>query len=280
MSTSNAGHAPPEALSAFLDGEAREWAAHLEGCARCQAELSRLGDVAAAVGQPVPPLPAPVVDRAVVRALEAAGPGSTAAGPAGPPPVASVDGRRRRPTRMLLGVASGSIAAVLLAVLAAFAVFGNGDDERVDTALAPAPEAVRDRAATGAAAPPVTVSGDDLGEVGDAGALAGRLRGRIPGTGGAPTAMAAAPEAGGTASSAASPATGPAPSAASPATGPAPCEAAARASAPGLGPLVYVAEGSREGRPVVVLGFSGRGPVTLLVLTTDGCGPVFSTEVS
>lgn len=271
MSTSDAGHAPPEALSAFLDGEAPEWAAHLEGCARCQAELSRLREVATAVARPVPPLPASLVDRAVSRALEAAGPGSTpGAGGAAPGP--SVAGRRRRSGPMLVGLASGSVAAVLLAVLAAFAVFGDGDAKQVDTALAPPPEAAQDRAATGAAGGPVTVSGGDLGEVGDAGALADRLRGRIPGTGGAPTAMAAArEEAGrGSASSGAAPAMGPA----------APCEAAARAAAPDLGPLVYVAEGRREGRPVAVLGFRGAGPVTLLVLTADGCRPVFSTEVS
>jgi len=269
MSTSDAGHAPPEALSAFLDGEAPEWAAHLEGCARCRAEVSRLREVATAVARPVPPLPASLVDRAVARALGAAEPGSTAGAP-GPAPGRPVVGRRRRSGATLVGLASGSIAAVLLAVLAAFAVFEGGDDKQVDTALAPPPEAAQDRATTGAAGGPV--SGGDLGEVGDAGALAGRLRGRIPGTGGAPTAMAAAAEEAGrgSASSRAAPAMGPA----------APCEAAARAAAPDLGPLVYVADGRSEGRPVVVLGFAGAGPVTLLVLTTDGCRPVFSTEVS
>ncbi|MDP8936614.1 MAG: hypothetical protein M3O23_02590, partial [Actinomycetota bacterium] len=59
---------------------------------------------------------------------------------------------------------------------------------------------------------------------------------------------------------------------------PARCEAEARAVDPHLGTLVYVAEGRRDGRPVTVLGF-GAAPVTLLVLTSDGCGLVFSTAV-
>jgi len=196
---------------------------------------------------------------------------------------------RRRSRAFVVGVASGSVAAVLLAVLAAFAVVGRGGDQTaVDTALAPGREsAVQDRAAAGAAAsPPGTVTaGGDLGEVGDPAALAGRLGGRIPGTAGASTALAAPP--GGEAEDAARPST---------AGTPAPCEPQARLARQGLGPLVYSGNGTRQGRPVVVLGFGpGQGPsgpvsggpagsepgaVSLLVLAQDGCALVYATSVS
>ena len=289
MSTPHDAHPELDALSAFLDGEAPEWATHVAGCGRCQAQLAGLREVAAAVGRPVPPVRPEAVDRAVARALAAAG--SEPAEPTGPAPVPGPSGPLSgrpgpsgplsgRPRRALVGVASGSIAAVLLVVLAAFAVLGDGGDRQVDTALAPAPEAMPaqapeagpapgpeaspDRAGGGSLSRPV--SGGDLGEVGDAGALAARLRGVVPGTGGAPGAMAASPRA----------AEADPPSATTAA--PARCEAEARATDPGLGPLVYVAEGRRAGRPVTVLGF-GPAPVTLLVLTADGCGLVFSTEM-
>ena len=61
------------------------------------------------------------------------------------------------------------------------------------------------------------------------------------------------------------------------------CEAQARAAQPGLGALVYAAEGSRQGRPVVVLGFQpgpGAGAVSLLVLARYGCALVYATTVS
>jgi hypothetical protein len=266
MSTSDGDHAPLEALSAFLDGEAPELASHVERCQRCLGELSRLREVATAVGGPVPPPSPAVVDRAVARALDAAGTRTDVRPPERPP------APLRRSRTALVPVACGSIAAVLLTLLVAAAVFrgdGRGRDGGVDTALAPGPETAQDRSTASRAVPggPV-VSGGDLGEVGGPGDLAGRLSGRIPGTAGAPAAMAARPDAGATGSSAPS----------APAAPPARCEAEARAAHAGLGRLVYTAEGLREGRPVVVLGF-GSGPVTVMVLTSEGCDPVFSTEV-
>lgn len=254
-------HPSPEVLSASLDGHAPEWAGHLEGCARCGTELARLQAVIAAVGQPVTPPPPPVVDEAVARAM---GAGGTAVRDHSPVPL------RRRSRALVVGVASGSVAAMLLAVLAAFAVVGrDGNRTAVDTALAPSQEsATQDRALAGAA-PPGAAGGGDLGEVGEPAALAGRLSGRIPGTGGAPMARAAGSAEVG---------------AAGPATAvpvPRPCEQQARSADPSLGPLVYAAEGSRQGRPVIVLGFGpGPGGVSLAVLARDGCGPVYATIVS
>ena len=261
MSTADSDHAPPEALSAYLDGEAPEWAAHLNGCARCEASLARLRAVVTAVSRPVPPPPPEAVDRAVVRAL-----GTAPATGATTHDAAATRSWRGRP--VLVGLASGSIAAVLLAVVAAFAVVGRGGGDRGDdTALASRPEAVQDRATAGAGAggaQPQAFSGGHLGEIGDAAALAARLRGRIPGTGDGPAAVAASPQA--------------AEGAGLPPPTPARCEAEARAGDPGLGPLVYVADGLRQGRPVVVLGFGGT-PVTLLVLALEGCGRELSTTV-
>jgi len=291
MTTSDE-HAPPEALSAFLDGGAPEWTGHVEGCATCAGELGRLRAVRAAVGRPVPPPPPSVVDQAVARALEempaASGGAGGGVGPgAGHSPVRL----RRRSRAFMVGVASGSVAALVLAVLAAFAVIGGGgpgDRTAVDTALAPGRESsVQDRAAAGGGestslpAPPVGfASGGDLGEVGEAPALAGRLGGRIPGTRGAPVAAAASPPVASAGAEVGVGAPPPAP------TVPALrlCEDQARSAQPGLGGLVYAADGSRQGRPVVVLGFrpgpAGAEAVSLLVLARDGCALVYATAVS
>ena len=264
--TADSDHASLEELSAYLDGEAPDLAAHVDGCAQCQETLARLREVVAAVGRPVPPPPPASVDRAVARALgrrPASGAATGAAAVEPDPPV-------RQPWRarpVLVGVASGSIAAVLLAVVAAFAVIGrDGNDRQTDTALATRPEAAQDRAtaAAGSGPQPAPVAGGQLGEVGDGAGLAARLQGRIPGTAGyTATAMAASPqaaEAGGSPSA------------------PVPCETAARAAVPTLGPVVYMAEGFRDGRPVVVLGFAGP-PVSLLVLARPSCAAEFATEV-
>jgi len=279
-------HAPPEDLSALLDGQAPEWAGHVEGCASCGAELTRLRAVRDLVGRPVPSLPPAAVDAAVARALrelpgQAARPDAPGrAHAAVPEPDRSPVPLRRRSRPFVVGVASGSVAAVLLAVLAAFAVVGGGGDgPAVDTALAPGREsAVQDRAASGAGAglaaptaPPGPASGGDLGEVGDAQALAGRLRGRIP-VAAAAAAMAGSP------SSAAAAAGSPQISAEL-----RPCEQQARSADPSLGTLVYAADGTRQGQLVVVLGFrpgpAGTEAVSLLVLARDGCAPVFATAV-
>ena len=268
MTTSE--HPPPDDLSAFLDGEAPAVAAHAEGCARCRADLARLRSVRTAVAQPVVP-PAPsVVDAAVARALEAAeAVGRPGEGDLAPVPL------RRRSRAFVVGVASGSVAALVLAVLATFAVVDRGGDQSaVDTALAPGREStVQDRAAAGAGAPPpvALAAGEDLGEVGDPAALAARLAGRIPATEGARGPMVASPA--GEAGTARPSGT---------AGGLSPCEPQARLARQDLGPLVYAAVGTRQGRPVVVLGFGPAGAegVSLLVLARDGCELVYATSLS
>ena len=280
MTTSE--HPSPEDLSASLDGEAPAVAAHVAGCARCQADVARLRAVSAAVAHPVAPPPPSVVDAAVAAALEgASGVRATQAGPGVRATQAGGDHApvrgRRRSRAFVVAVAAGSVAAVLLAVLASFAVVDRDrDGTAVDTALAPGQgSAVQDRAAAGAGAPPpgALSGGDDLGEVGDPGALAARLGGRIPGTQGAPVPMAAAP---------AGEAEAAPPSAGSGVQ--APCEPEARRAGHDLGPLVYVGGGTRGGRPVVVLGFGPATPgsegVSLLVLARDGCELVYATSVS
>ena len=269
--TADSDHASFEALSAYLDGEAPELAAHVDGCTRCQETLARLREVVAAVGRPVPGPPAASVDRAVARALEVPPASGAATGAAtGAAAVEPNDRPVRQPWRarpVLVGVASGSIAALVLAVVAAFAVIGrSGNDRQTDTALASRPEAAQDRAtaAAGSGPQPAPVAGGQLGEVGDGVGLAARLQGRIPGTAGyTPRAMAASPQ---EAEAGQNP------------PAPVPCEAAARAGDPALGPVVYVAEGFREGRPVVVLGFGGT-PVSLLVLSRPSCAPELATEL-
>jgi len=72
-------------IGAWLDGEldaaeAREVAAHVEGCARCAAELASLRRLRAALRERMPPLRAPDPLRARLRAAAASAPAPAAAG--------------------------------------------------------------------------------------------------------------------------------------------------------------------------------------------------------
>jgi hypothetical protein len=260
-------HADVEALSAFVDGEAPEWADHVERCQACAASAEAMRAVSGAVATPVDP-PAPAVRERAIRAALA--------------PSAPVVARRRRalPTRWLVP----AMAAMILLMAGAVAVVtmgGRSSSHLTDTVAGPlsgskatesgAPAPAADSFAANA---PVT----DLGDVPDAATLAARAR---PGLS---SRTASGPAASAATASPVAPAPSVPPAAPAPATlgvpapaivGTRPCEEQARARQPSLGPVVYFATARRQGVPAVVLGFStGPDPaqVTLLMLAQDGCG--------
>ncbi|MGH9264855.1 MAG: hypothetical protein ACRD1D_09195 [Acidimicrobiales bacterium] len=276
-------HADLDALSAFMDGEAPEWASHVDACPQCRAMVDQLRAVARAVGAPVEPAPAGAQEAAVAAAL-ADGHRRSAAGPAPVSPLA-----RRRPDRRWNVVAS--VAAVLLVGvlgLSALVTLSTGSRDRT-TAAGPAPESApadrsfaggsaADSSSSAAAAVPPT----DLGDIADVATLRARA---LPGASVA-TGQASG-GAGGTAGSAtgsrsaapSSPALSeqaPAPTA----VGTRPCEEQARGREPALGQVVFYATARHRGAPAVVLGFSSGpspAPVTLLLLAQDGCAELLRT---
>src|SRR4051794_24112414 len=86
-------HPDLDALSAFVDGEAHEWADHVAGCAACRATVADLRAVAAAVGRPVE---APAADRREAAIAAALAMGVPAAGAPEPAPVARHEVERAR----------------------------------------------------------------------------------------------------------------------------------------------------------------------------------------
>ncbi|MDP1806956.1 MAG: hypothetical protein Q8K72_17405, partial [Acidimicrobiales bacterium] len=67
-----AEHADFEALSAFVDGEAPEWAEHVAGCPRCRATAAELRALSARVAAPADRPPAAQREAAIAAALGAA----------------------------------------------------------------------------------------------------------------------------------------------------------------------------------------------------------------
>jgi hypothetical protein len=255
----HAEHADLEALSAFVDGEAPEWADHVAGCEACAGSVAALRAVARAVATPVDVPDRMVRERAIAAAL------------AGPEPVANVRRSRRSPgipTRWLVPAVA---AMILFLVGGAAVVTMGGRRSSNETATVSAPESSsKFSAGSGAAADSSAAPGPvtDLGDVPDAATLAARARPGLTsrtasGAAGAATATPAAP------SGLAAPVPAPA------VVGTRPCEEQARARQPSLGPVVYFATARRGSVPAVVLGFStGPDPaqVTLLMLAQDGCG--------
>jgi hypothetical protein len=295
-------HPEFEDLSAFVDGEAPQWGAHVDACPACGADVARLRAVSAAVGRPVPPAAEEVKEQAVSRALDAFPSSPPAAAGAGGADRGQTDTVRVRrlqpgpsPTRSPAPVAApprraqsrwlalGSVAAVLLAVLVGAAVLrtaGGGNDatqtlasgsaDSAEKATAPAGyearSSIADDGAGGAGA-----TGADLGPVDDAAQLAakaGAALGQVPPSGPVP-AGAEPPVA----------ALAPARDAnlARTAVGTRPCEQQVRVLRPALREVVYFATGTTGGRPVYVLGFAtgpDPAPVTLLAVAQQGCGIV------
>ncbi|MGH9190783.1 MAG: hypothetical protein ACRD0Q_12290 [Acidimicrobiales bacterium] len=290
-------HPDTEALSALVDGEAPAWSAHVDACLRCRDELAGLRAVRVALGKPVP-VPPGVRESAISAALAAYSDES-----AEPSLSPSVEHAAFRPVPALrpvpeprfalrrrwlvAGSVVGSVAAMLALVLVAVPLLRN--DDRVarktgaDSALRSTarPELsdgaggvqgegfAGDRPAAQSAAP-------ELGEVGGPEELKARL---------GPVANAArqgvAPQLAQTEDDASRNRS--APTAADTTAGaPRACEKAARATVPQpLGTLVYEGIGSSGSIAVVVLAFStgdAPAPVNLLVLTREGCRPVFSVQ--
>ncbi|HEX2046711.1 MAG TPA: zf-HC2 domain-containing protein [Acidimicrobiales bacterium] len=260
-------HADLEALSAYVDGEAPEWAAHVASCASCRASAEELRGVASAVGAPVEPADPSVREAAVGAAL----------GDLHRRQVA--ERARSRPRRYQWQFAAAAAAAMLVVAVGFTALLSRTSDRT--TVAGPAPEAAtsRDQALSESSAA-ASVPPADLGDVPDAATLLARARpapaGTGAGSGGAGGAGGAAAMSGnsGAASTPAVPPVGGQRSAAPTVAGTRPCEEQARAREPSLGPVVYFATARRGPVPAVVLGFStgpAPAPVTLLMLAQDGC---------
>ena len=271
-------HPDFEALSAYLDGEAPEWAPHVAGCGACQATVGDLRAVARAVGAPVEPAAAAAREHAVSVAMG----GVVELRPAQDPILRAAQhpiphpARRRGQARWMLP----AVAALVLVVagLSGLAAMSDRSSTERRTLAGPALES-GPTADSFAALPQSPLT--DLGDVPDAATLLARAR----------PALAAKDAAGSGAASAAAAPTSPGPTPAAgerlgvpaPATpGTRPCEEQARARQPLLGPVVYFATARRQDVPAVVLGFStgpAPAPVTLLLLAQDGCAEMLRVAV-
>lgn len=262
MSTTD--HADLEALSAFVDGEAPEWADHVAGCEQCRAAAARLGAVAAKVRAPVGPPPAAVRERAMTAALDEAR------------HVAERErfARRRAPRPWAMPAAAAAVVA-LLAVSGVVLSANRSTEEATTTFAGPALDVKAESGVAGAApnAPPA-----DLGDI--AGPVDLRARAGFPISSLAQTQSpdaAGAPVAGaGGSAGVAPPTTTLSQRSATPVpVGTRPCEDRVRAREPNLGPVTYFATARRGEVPAYVLGFSPvQGSVTLVLLRQTDCSEV------
>jgi len=187
-------HADFEALSAYVDGEAPEWADHVEGCAGCRATAAQVRALSNEVSLPVGSPSDAERDAAIAAAVEsfqasdgaaelptvavaAAGPGRPRLAPERP---ASGRPRTSRPWAM------PAVAAVIVGVLGfsglVLSSYRSSDDETT-TLAGPGLQSDKAESAVAANAPPVPVG--DLGDVPDAATLRARA---LPG---APAASSA-----------------------------------------------------------------------------------------
>jgi hypothetical protein len=304
MSTSD--HADFEALSAFVDGEAPEWAEHVAGCEVCRAGAAELRALSLAVGSPVDG-PAPAVREAALAAAVDALPAPVAAGTRPPSRLAPDRQAAERARFARRGAprpwAMPAVAAVVVGLLGLGGVVlsSNRGSENLTT-VAGGPLESEKAANSLAGAPRGPVS--DLGDLPDAATLRARAlgapapAGAASGTGrsssssnsgagsdavtDAPTAVSGSSglsasqstASGGTSIATGAASGGAGGSAAATVVGTRPCEEQARTREPALGVVVYFATASRGGVKGYVLGFTPNGapaPVTLLVLAQDGC---------
>jgi hypothetical protein len=290
-----AKHADFEALSAFVDGEAPEWADHVAGCPQCRATAAELRALSARVAAPTGPAPAAQREAAIAAALDAAG----LAPPADARADAKVTRLERRRERSWAMPAAAAVVVGLLG-LSGVVLTANRSTDETTTVAGAAFDSKAESTASGAPQAPV----GDLGDVADAATLRSRASGVAPLSAGATAGRSASSSNSGSASDAPATATNsgstgsaisPAPAAGGSAlnatTGAAsggssgsanlapsavsdrPCEAQARSREPGLGPVTYFATARQGAVPAYVLGFtSPTGPtVTLLMLAQDGC---------
>ncbi len=280
-----AKHADFEALSAFVDGEAPEWADHVAGCPQCRATAAELRAMAARVAAPAGPAPAALREAAIAAALDAAGlsaPGDARADAK----LARLERRRERSWAM---PAAAAVVVGLLGLSGVVLTADRSTDESTATFAGPALDSKGESVASGAPQAPV----GDLGDVADAATLRSRAFGVAPLSAGATAGRSASSSNSGVATddpagtpnvagggSGVSALTGAASGGAggsatniAPAVSGRPCEAQARSREPGLGPVTYFATARQGPVPAYVLGFaSPTGPtVTLLMLAQDGC---------
>ncbi|HVL05537.1 MAG TPA: zf-HC2 domain-containing protein [Acidimicrobiales bacterium] len=289
-----AEHADFEALSAYVDGEAPEWADHVAGCPRCRATAAELRALSATVAAPVD-VPSPAQrEAAVARAVRSTAPDAGAGRDVEPAPASRPEVERLARRRWSPGSwALPAVAAVVVAVLGLSGLLlsaNRSSDESTATFAGPALDSKAESALPGAPGTPVA----DLGDLPDAATLRSRALGAGAATarssaGSATSSDAAAGQAANTgntgaavnvAPSATPGAGGVAPTGgaggaatiAPEAVGTRPCEERARAREQGLGPLTYFATARQGTSPAYVLGFaSPAGGVTLLMLAQEGC---------
>ncbi len=298
-------HADFDALSAFVDREAPEWADHVAGCEACRATAAELRATSAAVGRPVG-VPSPAArEAAIAAALDALPATAAGAGRSTLAPDRHENERarfaRRRAARPW---AMPAVAAVVLAILGVSGVVLSGYQGSEEVTVAGRALEADAKAGALAGAPQAPVG--DLGEVPDAASLRNRAlnvgpTGPASSTGrsssssnsgaaidsGAATGPPAAVSgsSGGSGGAGSNATTSPVvPNGGLSATnggstgavvvGTRPCEELARTRDPSLGPVVYFATARRNGVEGFVLGFAPVGassPVTLLLLAQDGC---------
>jgi hypothetical protein len=302
MSTS-AEHADWEALSAYVDGEAPEWADHVAGCPACQATAEEIRALVASVRQPVEPPAASDRDATIAAALAASSPG--AADVPLPPPV-DLSRPRLAPERPVTGRSRPSkpwawvaVAAVVVGVLG-FSGMLLSSSRTSDHETATLDERSLDGAKAGgesgvaAAAPQVAPT--DLGDVRDAATLKARFQTASPVA--APALSRTSDDAAGGVSGVTGNASGGAGAAVSnvvpPTTtltqrpaarnvvGTRPCEEQIRGRNPGLGEVTYFATARQGTVEAYVLGFATGPPpaqVTLLLLARTDCAELVRAAV-
>jgi hypothetical protein len=281
-------HLDDEALNAVLDGEAsEEERAEAAACANCSARLDRLRLVAAALAAPGPSPDATRRRVAIDAALRA-----------GEPVAAALPFRRRRwPVSPAWAAAAAVVAAGALAVplVDDLAGRGQGRDQATaarDTAeqsagdvanATPGKGFLADQEASptdedGRSGRSAPAAPRDLGVIGlsDLDELAASIERdlqrdpplELTTPGPAPAAEAARPEGGEESGASRAAAAGER------------CEDAARGRDDALGPVLYTAQATVDGRPAVVLAFEAGAPPTirLLVLATDGCAELGSAS--
>jgi hypothetical protein len=179
-----AKHADFDALSAFVDGEAPEWADHVAGCPRCRAAAAELRALSARVGAPADPPPPAQREAAIAAALGLAGVDAGAG--AGvtrrlEPAVADrheVPRVRPRSRWASQSWAMPAIAAVVLACVgfAGVILSSTRSTDHEATFAGPALDSKGESAVGGAPNAPV----GDLGDVPDAATLRARALGLAP----------------------------------------------------------------------------------------------------
>ncbi len=292
-------HADFEALSAFVDGEAPEWADHVAGCPRCRATAADLRALSARVAAPADSPPAAQREAAIAAALGAAafgeGVGAAATPSLAPAAAARHEAQRARFERPApRSWAMPAIAAVVLACLgfAGVILSSTRSTDHETTVAGPALDTKAESAVPGAPSAPVGDLGDvpdvatlraralAVGAASSAGATVSRSNSGAAsdaqssttnsGNTGAAITSGAAGGAGGAGGAAPNSSAGAfiAPNAA----GTRPCEERARDREPGLGPVTYFATARLGGVPAYVLGFATpSGQLTLLMLAQNGC---------